>query len=372
MTERPSLGVGLMSGTSLDGMDAALVRFTGPTHAELVQFVTRRYDAGERDCLRQILSGGPPSEFASLHVAIGEWAVDAVDALLAAARVRASELSFITFPGQTIWHEPPRVTWQLGEPALLAERFGVRVVSNLRARDVAAGGQGAPLVPMADLLLFGDPVGPRALLNIGGMANVTFVARRDEEEGAFAFDTGPGVAVIDAVARLVDPGLLFDRDGALARQGRVNPALLADLLADPFFATPPPRSTGRERFGDDFALALSRRAPGADGVATAAELTARSIAESVARWMPAVPEVVVSGGGAHHPVLMERLAALLAECSGGKTVLRRFDDLFFDGDAKEAVAFALLGYLTVHGQPGNLPAATGAAGPRVLGTITPA
>jgi len=237
---------------------------------------------------------------------------------------------------------------------------------------VAAGGQGAPLVPMADVLLFGGTAGPRALLNIGGMANVTFVARRGEEAGALAFDTGPGVAVIDAVARRVDPTLPFDRDGQLARQGRVDGKLLVELLADPFFATAPPRSTGRERFGDGYAAALSGRAPGAAGVATAVELTARSIADSVARWMPGVPEVLASGGGVHHPVLMERLAALLAERSGGKTVLRRFDELFFDGDAKEAVAFALLGYLSIHGQPGNLPAATGAAGPRVLGAITPA
>lgn len=372
MTERPSLGIGLMSGTSLDGMDAALVRFTGPTHAELVGFVTRSYDSGERDWIRRLLAGGPPSEFAALHAALGEWAVEAVDALLASSHLRASEVAFIAFPGQTMWHEPPRVTWQLGEPALLAERFGVRVVSNLRARDVAAGGQGAPLVPMADVLLFGDLAGPRALLNIGGMANVSFVARRDEEEGAFAFDTGPGVAVVDAVTRIVDPGLSFDSDGALARKGRVNQALLVELLADPFFASPPPRSTGRERFGDAYATALADRAPGADGVATAVELTVRSVADALARWMPAVPEVVASGGGVHHPVLMERLAALLAERSGGRTQLRRFDELFFDGDAKEAVAFALLGYLTIHGQPGNLPAATGAAGPRVLGAITPA
>ncbi len=305
-------------------------------------------------------------------MALGEWAVEAVDALLAAAHVRASELSFITFPGQTIWHEPPRVTWQLGEPALLAERFGVRVVSNLRARDVAAGGQGAPLVPIADVLLFGDPAGPRALLNIGGMANVTFVARRDEEAGAFAFDTGPGVAVIDAVARLVEPGLLFDRDGALARKGRVNTAAPRRTAGRSVLRHPSAAQHRPGAFRRCVCRGASRRAPGPDGVATAVELTARSIADSVARWMPAVPEVVASGGGVHHPVLMERLGALLSERSGGRTVLRRFDELFFDGDAKEAVAFALLGYLTVHGQPGNLPAATGAAGPRVLGTITPA
>jgi anhydro-N-acetylmuramic acid kinase len=179
------------------------------------------------------------------------------------------------------------------------------------------------------------------------------------------------VAVIDALARKTDPALSYDRDGLLARRGRVNVAVLTELLADPFFAQAPPRSTGRERYGAPFSEALAARVPGADGVATAVELTARSIADGIARWMPRVPEVVASGGGTHHPVLMERLAALLHERNGGQTALRRFDELFFNGDAKEAVAFALLGYLTIHGQPGNLPGATGAVGPRVLGSVTP-
>jgi anhydro-N-acetylmuramic acid kinase len=374
VSERPTLAVGLMSGTSLDGMDAALVRLEGPTHATLVSFVTRAYDDAERAELRAALDPAGQAgarAFARLHVRISEWAAEAVQILLAQARVPASELSFISFPGQTVWHEPPLVTWQLGEPAVLAERFGVRIVSNFRPRDVAAGGQGAPLVPMADVLLFAAPDAPRVLLNLGGMANLTYVPRRAVEDGVLAFDIGPGVAVIDAVARQVDPRRSYDRDGKLAAQGSPDESVLAELLADPFFAEPPPRSTGRERFGDGYAKALHQRVPGMNGVATAVELTARSIAGAVERFLPPGTEVVASGGGCHHPGLMASLERRLAALAGAPP-LRRFDQLFFPGDAKEAVAFALLGYLTLHGQPGNVPAATGAGGPRVLGAVTPA
>jgi anhydro-N-acetylmuramic acid kinase len=223
---------------------------------------------------------------------------------------------------------------------------------------------------MADVLLFAAPDAPRVLLNLGGMANLTYVPRRSEEHGVLAFDTGPGVAVIDGVARLVDPRRSYDRDGRLAAQGSPDEAVLAELLADPWFAAPPPKSTGREKFGDAYAVALHRRVPGVHGVATAVELTARSVAAAVGRWLPGSAEVVASGGGCHHPGLMAALERRLAVLPGTHP-LRRFDELFFPGDAKEAVAFALLGYLALHGQPGNLPAATGASGPRVLGTITP-
>jgi anhydro-N-acetylmuramic acid kinase len=276
----------------------------------------------------------------------------------------------IAFPGQTIWHEPPVVSWQLGEPAVLAERFGVRVVSGFRARDVAAGGQGAPLVPMADVLLFAAVDAPRILLNLGGMANLTYVERRAQDEGVLAFDTGPGVAIVDATARMVDAGVSYDRDGQIAARGTVNETVLTELLADPFFSAPPPKSTGRERFGDDYAAALYHRLPGPDAVTTAVELTARTVATAVGQWTPAEVEVVASGGGCHHPGLMAALGRHLSD--RGNHPLRRFDELFFPGDAKEAVAFALLGYLTLHGQPGNLPSATGAGGPRVLGAVTPA
>lgn len=369
MTERPTLAVGLMSGTSLDGVDAALVRLTGPTHCELLHFITRPYSAAERDLILAAIGQGAARDLARLHVRLAEWSVEAVETVLGEGHVRASDLGFIAFHGQTVWHEPPAVSWQLGEPAVLAERFGVRVVGNFRARDVAAGGQGAPLVPIADVLLFGHADHPRVLLNIGGMANLTYVPRRAVEEGALAFDTGPGVALMDAVARVVDPTLRFDTDGRLAARGKVNAALLQRLLDDPYFAAAPPKSTGRERFGQAVAEEIHRAAPGADGVATAVELTARSVADAIARFVPAGVEVVGSGGGMHHPGLVGRLTKLLDPHGHA---LRRFDDLFFPGDAKEAVAFALLGYLTIHGQPGNLPATTGAGGPRVLGQVTPA
>jgi len=371
MTERAWLGVGLMSGTSLDGMDAALVRFAGPTHAELVGFAHRPYHPEERRELEEAIErqAGGARRLAHVHARLAEWAAEAVDEVLGRARTPAVALDFIAFHGQTIWHEPPLVTLQLGEPALLAERFGVRVVSGFRGRDLAAGGEGAPLVPLADVLLFGAERAPRVLLNLGGMANLTHVPARAVEEGAFAFDTGPGVALIDALARLADPSLPYDKDGVVAARGHADEALLAQLLGDPYFDAGPPKSTGREYFGSAFAGRIGGRLAGPDAVATAVELTARSVAAAVERWTPAGTEVVASGGGCHHPVLWASLERRLAAMG---RVLRRFDELFFSGDAKEAVAFALLGYLCLHGQPGNLPAATGARGRRVLGTVTPA
>lgn len=367
MTLRGALMVGLMSGTSLDGVDAALVRFDGPTRAELAGFLTRRYTDEQREELVRALEGdATPQDLARLHVRLAEWAGEAIDRLLKQQHLKASDLAGIAFPGQTLWHEPPTVSWQLGEPAVLVERFGVRVVSGFRAADIAAGGQGAPLVPMADVELFGSPDHPRILLNLGGMANLTWVERLGWEETALAFDTGPGMAIIDAAARTVDPTLPFDRDGQVSSLGKVDEALLVELLADPFFAKAPPKSTGREHFGGAFVEALLERAPGPDAVTTALEFTARTVAAAIHRWVPATAEVVVSGGGAHHAGLLARLTARLPD----GTSLHKFDDLFFPGDAKEAVAFALLGYLTLNGQPGNIPRATGARGPRVLGGIT--
>lgn len=364
MTEPPCLAVGLMSGTSLDGMDAALVRFRDATHVELIEFVTRPYTAAERGSLSTALNGATARDLARLHVQLGEWAAEAVQQVLNAAHTPASALSFIAMHGHTVWHEPPAVSWQLGESAVVAERFGVRVVHNFRARDVAAGGQGAPLVPMADILLFGAAT-PRVLVNIGGMANATYVPRRADDTGAFAFDIGPGMAIIDAVARRLRPELPYDVDGAVSNAGTAHQQILDELLAAEWFCREPPKSTGRELFGDQFAHDLLERVPGADGAATAVELTAQSIARAVQRWMPE-GELILSGGGARHPGLVQ---ALERELAGSARTVRLFDDVFFNGDAKEAVAFALLGYLTIHGQPGNLPAATGAAGARVLGSI---
>jgi len=363
-----TLAVGVMSGTSLDGISTALVRLSDGG-AELVAFRQESYSAAERGAIIDAIARGTPKEIVVLHVALGERFAGAVLALLAQARVTPKDLAFVASHGQTIWHEPGRATFQLGDAAVIAERVGVRVVSDFRARDVAAGGQGAPLVPLADVMLFGHEQHGRWLLNIGGMANVTWVPRRGETKGAFAFDTGPGVAVIDAITRRIDPNATFDENGERARHGRPMAKLLEELLADPYFAEPPPKSTGRERFGIDYAdklLARVKKAGGSnnDAVATATALTAETIARAVGSHDG---EIVASGGGAKNPAIIERLAARVQP----RRVVS-FDNVFFDGEAKEAVAFAFLGFQTVQGKAGNLPAATGARGSRVLGHITPA
>jgi len=371
-----TLAVGVMSGTSLDGISTALVRLDdGGSKVELIAFRQEPYSASERGSIIDTMARGTPKDVAFLHVALGERFAGAVLALLAQARVAPKDLSFIASHGQTIWHEPGRATFQLGDAAVVAERVGVRVVSDFRARDVAAGGQGAPLVPLADVMLFGHEERGRWLLNIGGIANVTWVPRRGVPDGAFAFDTGPGVVVMDSVTRRIDPDATYDVGGERARRGRPVAKLLTELLADPYFDQPPPKSTGRERFGIDYAdklIAGVRKAGGSDNdaVATATALTAESIGRAIARWGAEKDdgaEVVISGGGAKNPALVERLAAKIQP---RPVVL--FDQVFFDGEAKEAVAFAFLGHQTVMGRPGNLPAATGARGPRILGHITPA
>lgn len=370
-----TLGVGVMSGTSLDGVSTALVRLRpDPDRASLVAFHQEPYTAAERDAVVAAIARGTARDLALLHVALGERFAAAVLALLAEARVAPRDVAFVASHGQTVWHEPGRATLQLGDPAVLAERLGLPVVSDFRARDVAAGGQGAPLVPLADVMLFGHDTHGRLLLNLGGMANVTWVPRRGELAGAFAFDTGPGVAVLDAVTRRIDPTLPFDMNGERARRGRALARVLEPLLADPYFAQSPPKSTGRERFGIDFAdrlLELSRAAGGSDNdaVATATALTVESIGRALERWTPAPADadLVISGGGARNPALAEQLVARVRP----RPVIS-FDECFFDGEAKEALAFAYLGWCTMRGRAGNLPAATGARGSRVLGHVTPA
>jgi len=369
-----TLAVGLMSGTSLDGVSTALVRLQeSPASATLVAFRQEPYSAPERGQIIDAIARGSARDLAILHVALGERFSGAVLQLLAEAKASPRDVAFVASHGQTIWHEPGRATLQLGDPAIIAERVGVRVISDFRARDVAAGGQGAPLVPLADVMLFGDEGRGRLLLNLGGMANVTWVPRRGVSAGALAFDTGPGVAVIDAVTRAIDGEATYDLDGERARRGRPLPKVLEALLADEYFRVAPPKSTGRERFGLAFAERVVAEVHGAggsdnDAVATATALTVESISRAIAQWTPAGPDadLVIAGGGARNPTLVEWLAA--------RVMPRRvvpFDSLFFDGDAKEAVAFAYLGLLTLAGKPGNLPGATGARGPRVLGRITP-
>ena len=371
--------VGLMSGTSLDGITAVVVRFVedeaGRVTPELLAQVAHPYDAATRTRLAAALEGATPSEYTRLDFALGGWLADAAVAALAEAGVPKEEVRAICSHGHTVWHEPPHGTWQFGQPAVIAERTGIDVLADFRVRDVAAGGQGAPLVPIADALLFADEKRWRVLQNLGGIGNLTLVPPGGVLDAVRAFDTGPGVCVIDGVTRTLRPSLPFDRDGRLAQAGTPIESVLEALLADPWFAAAPPKSTGRERYTAAFVADFITRCRAAraactdeDIVSTASWFTARSIGLAFERFVPQpVEEVLLSGGGARNPVLREAIAMTLSP-----RLVRPFDQVFFDGDAKEAVAFAFLGWLHLHGRPANVPSATGARGPRILGAHYPA
>lgn len=375
--DRGTLVVGLMSGTSLDGIASAVVRFTdrdGGVHAEVVGFTNRAYTREEHDRLARALVAGTPAEYCRLGFDLGEWLASAAVAAIAEAGVSRAEIAAVASHGQSIWHEPGHSTWQLGEAAVIAERVGVPVVSDFRVRDVAAGGQGAPLVPIADSMIFSSPNSWRALQNLGGIGNVTVVPPGGDQIGVRAFDTGPGAGVIDKVTRALRPELHFDVDGKLAAAGKPVSAVVTALLQHPYFAAEPPKSTGPELFSPTYADDLIQQCRGEragctdeDIVATAVELTARSVADSYRRFIAEpIEETILSGGGARNPALVKAIASALAPLP-----VRLFDDVFFDGEAKEAVAFALLGYLHLKGRPGNVRSATGARGPRILGKLTP-
>jgi anhydro-N-acetylmuramic acid kinase len=368
--------IGLMSGTSMDGVTAATARFTpneGGFKVDLLSLDTIAYPDSLRERIAAATQGATAAEYTTLAFTIGARFADAATVALASCGIPRSEVAAIASHGHTIWHAPPQGTWQIGEGAVIAERTGVPVIEDFRVRDVAAGGEGAPLVTVADALLFGAQGAVRALQNIGGIANVTIVPRLGSTEGVRAFDTGPGVALIDTLVEMFT-GERFDRDGNYARAGVPVEPVLAALLADPYFRREPPKSTGREKFSREYALALidhcrRERAECSDPdiLATATELTARSIADAHARFIPEpIGDVLVSGGGARNVFLLERLRSLL------DAPVEHFDDVFFPGEAKEAVAFAFLGYLHLAGRPGNVWAATGARGPRVIGKFIPA
>lgn len=379
--------VGLMSGTSLDGISAAAVRFSeqnGVLRHELLAFRSLPYTDSQRARLAAALTGATPLEYTRLDFELGAWLADAAVAVIAECGVARADIAAIASHGHTVWHDPPHATWQFGQPAVIAERTGIPVIADFRVRDVAAGGQGAPLVPMADALLFAAPEHWRALQNIGGIGNVTIVPPGGDTRAVRAFDTGPGVAVIDGVVRALRPDLAFDVDGALAAAGAPIEAVVADAMRHPYFAAEPPKSTGRElftpRFIGDFITACRAAKPAAtdaDIVATAVLFTARSIADAFARFVPEpVAELLLSGGGARNPALVaaieRELAAVPAAAGFGARRVASFDDVCYDGEAKEAVAFALLGWLHLQHRPGNVPSATGARAPRILGAYTPA
>ena len=369
--------VGLMSGTSLDGISAAVARFRDVDEkrvdVDLLAYTSHSYTPAQRNRLSNALGGGTPAEYCRLNFDLGDWLADAAIEVMAEAGVAREDILAIASHGQTIWHEPGHSTWQTGEPAVIAERTGIDVISDFRVRDVAAKGQGAPLVPMADAMLFSSRQDWRGLQNLGGIGNITIVPPGGDVVSVRAFDTGPGVAVIDGVVRALWPQLPYDVDGKLARAGKPVTAIVDELLAHPYFTMDPPKSTGRELFNSDYVQKLiatgrAMKATDEDIVATAVQLTAVSVADAYRRFIPEpMREVLASGGGAKNPALFDAISKAAAPI-----VVRHFDEVYFDGEAKEAVAFALLGYLHVMKRPGNVPSATGARGQRVLGKRTPA
>jgi anhydro-N-acetylmuramic acid kinase len=382
---------GIMSGTSADGVDVAICRVSpaeGGARVKVLGHRATRYPAKLRKAVLAAMNAKSTStaELSRLNWRLGEVYAGAVDA---AAREIGVKPQLIACHGQTIYHQgvaskylgsPVRCTWQTGEAAVIAERMRVPVVSDFRPADMAAGGQGAPLVPMFDYCVFRNKKRSRVLLNLGGIANVTVLPAACRAMDVLAFDTGPANMVIDAcMERLFGRG--FDRNGATAARGRVLESVIAKVMRGRYFSVPPPKSCGREEYGEAFVaqfIAVCKRegARKEDVIATATALTARTIADAYVRFCrprfkrlapSAKVELIAAGGGVRNATLMRMLSELFKSAD---VRVRSIEETGLDAGAKEAAAFALLGWLTWHGLPGNLPSATGARRAAVLGKVT--
>jgi anhydro-N-acetylmuramic acid kinase len=374
---------GVMSGTSADGINVALVRLPGARgkRFDLLAHSERAFPLQVRKTILAVMNSGSASvaDLARLNFLLGELYAEAV---AKTARKNRVKVDLVGCHGQTIYHQGTpapflghklAVTWQTGEVAIVAARLGKPVVSDFRPADMAAGGKGAPLVPFLDFALYRDARVGRIAQNIGGIANLTAIPAGASVSNVLAFDTGPGNMVIDAVTEKLF-GRRFDRNGQIAASGRALEPLVARLMRNPFFREKPPRTAGREEFGREYAAKFLRQCRGArreDVVATATALTARSIADAVRRFVIGgsrrYQELIVSGGGAKNATLMAMLRNELAPLG---IALRFSDEFGVPTEAKEAVAFALLAHETWHRRPSNVPAATGARKAAILGKIS--
>lgn len=382
---------GIMSGTSADGIDVALVRITKPRNSrklprmQLLEHVAVPYPAPVRKFILQMMNADAASvaDMSRLHWRLGQLYADAVKLAL---KKHPARLDLVGCHGQTIYHQGvPRkflgaqvaCTWQMGEASVIAAELGVSVVSDFRPADLAVGGQGAPLVPLLDYVAFHHPKRNRVLQNLGGIANLTVIPADASQQAIFAFDTGPANMVIDALVAECF-GKQYDAEGAIAKRGRVLDSIVEHHLDGRFFQAPPPKSAGREQFGREFVARFladcrkhSKRPE--DAVATATALTARSIGRAWKNFVAAAlrdasTDYIVAGGGARNRSLMEMIQRELEPF--GKTSFKTSDGFGIPAAAKEAMAFALLAYQTWHRQPGNLPRATGATRAAIVGKIT--
>lgn len=378
------LVAGIMSGTSVDAIDVAFVEISGGGHGidvEVIGFQEIPFPEGVRKEILEACDGmASAARISQLNFLLGDLFASALRRAGELTGVSPKNLELVGSHGQTIHHQPEPTelcgisvasSLQIGEPACIASAAGVPVVTDFRTADIAAGGQGAPLVPYVDFLLFRHETLNRVALNIGGIANLTAIPAGNDSATVFAFDTGPGNMVIDGLVEEITGGRdRFDRNGSMARQGKADEGVLAELLGDPYYERPAPKSTGRDQFGFAFTqrLLASGLSP-KSRVATATQLTVRTILMGLERLvLPRMPvdELIVSGGGWHNPAIMKPLRESLPGTRVAST-----DEFGIAGDAKEAVAFAVLAYETVNGRPGNLITATGASRPAILGSITP-
>jgi anhydro-N-acetylmuramic acid kinase len=387
----PMLIIGLMSGTSVDGIDAALVELDTVTEADgrerlnwtLRGFTCVPWPPALRAAILEACRPDAPVQFVTaLNYRVGEAFADAAKQIVENVGVSLAEVDCIASHGQTIWHQPTPFdiagqgtcgTLQIGEPSVIAARTGCLVVADFRAADMAVGGQGAPLVPFADYALFHSESETRVIQNIGGIANLTYLPEGGTLDDVIAFDTGPGNMLLDGLAQRLSGGSMdYDRGGAWAARGHADAALLEMCLQDPYFALPPPKTTGREQFGREYAerlyaMAQQARCQPEDIMATATRLTADTIARAYRDWLLPkgnIDTVIAGGGGTHNQTLMQMLAAQIAPAR-----LTTHVEYGLPDDAKEAVAFSLLAYETLHGRPSNVPGATGAKHRAILGKI---
>ncbi len=375
--------IGLMSGTSTDGIDAAVVELTGAPpalKAELRGFTYVPYTPEQRARILALFDPrqADPQTVCEMNFTIGEWFAAAALAAMRACELNAEDVDLIASHGQTFFHNVnPQATTpstlQIGESAVISARTGITTIADFRVADVAVGGQGAPLVSYIDWLLLRHPHKTRAVQNIGGIANVTYLPAGARQDEVLAFDSGPGNMIIDYVVEWHTGGRLrFDEGGRLAAEGAIDEDLLGELMEHPYLALPIPKTTGREEFGAQFATRLVSRARaqgmrGEDLIATATAFTAWSIADAYRASLPTMPdEVILGGGGAQNAAMIQMLEQALP----GVTI-RTHRDLGMNDDAKEALAFAVLGYECWHGRPGNLPSCTRASRAVPLGKITP-
>lgn len=369
--------IGLMSGTSLDGCDAALVSIT-ENKVQLKHFLMVSMPASLKqkvmDCCS--LDKSNIGLTCSLNVELGYFFARAANQLLKQAGVTPEEVSAIGSHGQTVYHIPfaendwVPSTLQLGEPAIIAYETGIPVVSSMRAMDMAAGGQGAPLVPFSEYILYRGHEAV-ALQNLGGIGNVTVLPAHCAPQDVFAFDTGPANMIIDGLAQRLF-GLPYDKEGALAAKGHINQSLLKQWMALPYVDMPPPKSTGRELYGDQFVIKALRENPDIpphDMLATATAYTAHTMRRNYDLYVfprcPSLKRIILGGGGAHNLCLRRMIAEQFPHCN-----VQTQEDVGWSSDAKEAVAFALIAHESMHHRPGNLPSATGARHPVPLGSIT--